>query len=126
VTDEPKHDELPPSTVALQIQQTIRNLVLATAFLAVVLLAAVGVGTYIASDQRHDLRTSITRNDTRIDDTNDSLCALVADLKRRVVVAQDLLRANPDGTPGIPAETLRATIDGQQRTILALSKLDCP
>jgi hypothetical protein len=126
VTDQPKPDELPPSTVALQIQQAIRNLVLATAFLAVVLLAVVGVGFYIAQDQRHDLRTSITRNDARIDDTNDSLCALVADLKRRVVVAQDLLHANPDGTPGIPAAALQATIDGQQRTILALSKLDCP
>jgi hypothetical protein len=57
--------------------------------------------------------------------TTDSLCALRGDLERRVATSQGFLQENPEGIPGIPAETLQASIDNQLRTVEALHGLNC-
>lgn len=60
------------------------------------------------------------------DRTNGSLCTLRGDLERRVVDGEQFLASHPAGIPGISAATLRQSIDGQRRTVDALSPLDCP
>jgi hypothetical protein len=55
-----------------------------------------------------------------------ALCALRVDLQRRVAASEKFLAEHPNGIPGIPARTLRDSIDNQQRTISALVVLRCP
>lgn len=57
--------------------------------------------------------------------TETALCIFRDDLETRVKSAQQFLRDNPDGIPGISPELLQQSIDNQQRTILALQLLNC-
>lgn len=59
------------------------------------------------------------------DRNTDALCTLRSDLEKRVANTADFLKNHPKGFAGIPAATLRASAEQQQRTILALSDLDC-
>lgn len=54
-----------------------------------------------------------------------ALCALRHDLERRVEGGEQFLTDHPRGIPGIPAKTLRQSIDGQKRTIRALNRVNC-
>ena len=58
--------------------------------------------------------------------TNDALCNLRIDVRQRVAGAEAFLKDHPDGIPGIPVATLRQSLDGQRRTVAALSTLNCP
>lgn len=58
-------------------------------------------------------------------EAHESLCALHADLERRLVLGREFLADNPDGIPGITAATLRSSIKNQEATLDALSRLDC-
>jgi hypothetical protein len=60
------------------------------------------------------------------DRTTGSLCALRHDLEDRVANGERFLRDHPRGIPGIPAGTLRTSVDGQRRTVEALGDLRCP
>lgn len=57
--------------------------------------------------------------------THRALCTLQRDLQQRVDSGNAFLRAHPHGIPGIPVATIRTSIEGQQRTITALSGLGC-
>jgi hypothetical protein len=57
--------------------------------------------------------------------TNDALCALRGDLQERVRSGEQFLATHPRGIPGVPVTTLRTSIAGQRRTIVALSSLKC-
>lgn len=59
------------------------------------------------------------------DRSTDALCALRVDLQKRVETSERFLRENPEGVPGISPTVIREGIVNQQRTIAALSKLDC-
>jgi hypothetical protein len=48
-----------------------------------------------------------------------------ADVQRRAHDGEAFLRDHPQGIPGIPVGTLRQSVNGQQRTVRALSALDC-
>jgi hypothetical protein len=54
-----------------------------------------------------------------------ALCALRHDLEQRVSAGGRFLADHPRGIPGVPAKTLRQSIDGQRRTIRALRSVDC-
>lgn len=69
---------------------------------------------------------SLTRQSTIVENTNASLCALRIDLERRVANAEKFLLDHPRGFAGIPAGSIRVSVDGQRRTIRALSGLKCP
>lgn len=56
---------------------------------------------------------------------HDAICALRADLVNRVAAGRAFLAEHPQGIPGIPAATLQTSIDGQVKTIAALSEVDC-
>jgi hypothetical protein len=59
------------------------------------------------------------RNDTQ------ALCAFRGDLSRRVQSSIDYLAAHPNGILGIPAATIRLSLDNEQHTLTALSSLKC-
>lgn len=50
-----------------------------------------------------------------------ALCALKADLERRIKTTRKFLEQHPNGIPGIPAETLRQTLNGQRKTVRAIA-----
>jgi hypothetical protein len=83
------------------------------------MVVLLGVYVYIVSENSRQDIAAVAEN------SNNALCSLRADLERRVEVSQDFLRENPDGIPGISAEVIRTGILNQQRTINALSGLDC-
>lgn len=58
--------------------------------------------------------------------TNDALCALRGDLEVRVKGSTDFLVKHPTGIAGITAAQIQEGIKNQERTIAALSILDCP
>lgn len=73
---------------------------------------------------------SLARVSARVDanqraDTS-ALCTLRSDLQSRVTSGATFLRQHPKGIAGIPAATLRASINSQQRTIHALASIVCP
>lgn len=65
-------------------------------------------------------RTSRDAQQTRF-----ALCALRNDLEVRVSTSQVFLAEHPHGIPGVPVQSIRDGIANQQRTIAALSDLDC-
>jgi hypothetical protein len=68
------------------------------------------------------LSTSVAANQQA--DTQ-ALCALRADLQTRVNSTNAFLVTHPHGIPGISAATLRSGVAGQERTIRALSTINC-
>jgi len=65
-----------------------------------------------------------TRHDAGV--TTSALCALRTDLERRVAGSKTFLAEHPAGIPGISAKVIRDGIKNQERTIKALSGIDCP
>lgn len=96
-----------PDEAFAGIRRTLKQLVVAT----VVLTIVVGGVAFFA------WRSAST--------SHDALCTFRADLNARVASSRDFLKDHPEGFAGIPAATIRASIDQQSRTINALSSLDC-
>lgn len=96
-----------PASIIVPIRRTLYGLVAAT---VVVFLIALGVAGY----------TYFTSGENR-----DALCALRADVEERVSVSEDFLREHPAGIPGVPVSSIRVSLEGQQRTVLALTSLSC-
>jgi hypothetical protein len=69
----------------------------------------------------HNLRVQVDRNNQ----TTEGVCALRADLERRVALGVKYLETHPNGALGLKPEEIRAGIDNQQRTVTALGDLDC-
>jgi hypothetical protein len=57
--------------------------------------------------------------------TNGALCALRRDLELRVASSKQFLQEHPEGIAGVPVKVIQDSIRNQQRTILALSNLNC-
>lgn len=55
----------------------------------------------------------------------DALCTFRKDLQERVRQSEGFLREHPQGFAGIPAATIRQSLEGQKRTIKALQPLAC-
>jgi hypothetical protein len=58
-------------------------------------------------------------------ETHKAVCALIADLEVRTEGTRRFLDDHPNGIPGIPASTLRESLQNQERTIDALSVVSC-
>ena len=58
-------------------------------------------------------------------ESGEALCALRLDLERRSVASREYLREHPNGAPGIPAKAIRDGLRNQDRTISALSGINC-
>lgn len=61
-----------------------------------------------------------------VDDVRTGVCALRADLQRRVATSKAYLEEHPEGFAGIPASVIRKSIRDQQRTIDTLGGIRCP
>lgn len=95
------------NSTARDIKRTLRWLVVAT----IVVYIASGTVAIIAQHNAHNAHTA--------------LCALRADVERRAASTRVFLREHPEGIPGIPVATLRASEETAMRTVRALSMLDC-
>jgi hypothetical protein len=93
------------SNTARTVLRTLRTLIALTFFLAVGL---VGTVWYVAA----------TSGENR-----DALCAFREDVTQRAQASSEVL--SHGGIRGLSAETLRKSVEGQQRTVRALSGLSC-
>lgn len=55
-----------------------------------------------------------------------TLCSFRDDLQTRVTSGNAFLKTHPKGIAGIPAATIRVSIQNEQRTLNALRPLVCP
>jgi uncharacterized protein HemX len=101
-----------------ELQKALKRLVMATVALYVA-LAAIGAYFY-HTDQVQERALARTASETAT-----ALCTLRRDLEDRVANTREFLRENPEGTPGLPAQFIKTSIENQQRTIDALGNLDC-
>jgi hypothetical protein len=100
------------------LQGQLRILIRATVALYLGLALVFGYAFVQAERNRMDLETAAEQ-------TSAALCALRADLERRVATSENFLERNPDGIPGISAKTIQDGIDNTERSIEALAGLDC-
>lgn len=73
----------------------------------------------------HDAQVKRDRLADKAERANVALCALRADLKTRIASSEKFLADHPNGFAGIPAAQIQTSLDGQQRTVIALSILKC-
>lgn len=93
--------------IAAQLRRTLRILGVATVSLYLVVVVAVFL---VYRDANH---------------TTVALCALRADVEQRIASSQDFLKEHPNGVPGFNAAAINASLVNSQRTVKALSGLDC-
>jgi hypothetical protein len=106
------------NTVQDALAIRFRLLVAATVFLYA---ALIGVGTYGYVSRSHDL-AKINQITTT---TKTALCLLRDNIEKQVATSEEFLENNPDGIPGLPAATIRASIQRQKDTLKALDILEC-
>lgn len=101
------------------ILKSLRNLMIAH-IVSYLLMGALGITGFALIYQQSKELGQVTET------TAAALCALRNDLQSRVDAGKAFLEENPDGIPGISDEQIRQSLEGQERTILALAILDCP
>jgi hypothetical protein len=101
--------------IARELHTAVIRLEAATIILAVVLAVVIATGWVVASNDRQALHREETR-------TNGALCALRADLERRIRASEAFLATHPNDTMAL---TIRTSLSSQRRTVKALSTLDC-
>lgn len=103
----------------------IRIVVMCIAF-GVVLNSAAEVYLFTQSQARARENRTLTLkvgHDARV--TTNALCVLRGDLEVRVRTSREFLKDHPNGFSGISAKAIRDAAANQQRTIAALSGIDC-
>lgn len=103
---------MPDRDLATELRRLIRRQAYAIVALALVVVVAVVYFYWTLSSET--------------DRTRSSLCTFLVDLEQRVQSSDDFLKDHPDGIPGVPAATLRASLKNQRATIASLAGLDCP
>jgi hypothetical protein len=105
-------------TVEQSLATRFRALIAAT----VVLYAAlIGIGTYGYVTRSHDL----AKIDQVTTTTKQALCLFRENIEKQVATSEEFLEENPDGIPGLPAATIKASIQRQKDTLKALDILEC-
>lgn len=56
---------------------------------------------------------------------HDAICVLKVDLRRRIHDSEKFLNNNPNGLPGISAQVISDSLEGQRRTLSALGPVRC-
>lgn len=106
-------------TVAEKLQNGLKLLAIATVFLYLVTIG-LGIGgfLYIRGYAQEGRDLSIQ--------TTGALCALKFDFQQRIDQNKQFLEDNPNGIPGITPAVIQQQIDNTQRTLDALSTIECP
>jgi hypothetical protein len=99
-------------TIADELRFRLKILLYATILIYAVVIAAGFIGWYI--------------NHQQASKTERALCSLKAELQRRVDNTQAFLVKYPHGLDGLSKADLTKSIQDTQRTIDALSILNCP
>jgi hypothetical protein len=105
-------------TVQESLAGRFRALVAATVFLYA---ALIGVGTYGYVSRSHDL----AKIDQVSTTTKTALCLFRDNIEKQVATSEEFIQENPDGIPGLPAATIKASIQRQKETLKALDILEC-
>ena len=100
--------------IADAIQKTLKRL---TFLVVISMILALGAGVTAVA-------VAISTGN-QSDKQNAALCTFRADLQSRVTQTEKFLLDHPEGFAGIPVAQLRQSLDGQKRTITALSSLEC-
>lgn len=100
--------------IGAQILKTLRRLVWATGLLYAIVIALIAVLAL------RSISTSEQANRT-----TKALCIFRDDIQSRIDQTIKFLAEHPEGFAGVSAATLRNGLDGQRRTVAALSVLDC-
>ena|SRR5881394_2486643 len=90
-----------------------------------VLIAATVAATAIFYSQTADLAHRANEQARQGAQARAAICALREDIVQRLATSKAFLAEHPQGIPGIPAATLQTSIDNENRTIAALSGVDC-
>lgn len=102
------------------------RIVLIAVAVAVVMTSVGGVFLFASNRaQTDDIRALSLQARRDAEVSRSALCALRTDMERRVATSKALIARNPQGFAGIPARTIRDGIRNQERTIRALSSIDC-
>lgn len=84
------------------------------------------LGFHAQNQNADDLKATAAKLATVATQTNDSLCALRRDVETRAENARAFLHAHPHGFAGFSSSAIRVSLVGQERTVRALSGLNCP
>jgi hypothetical protein len=96
-------------------------------YVLVIGAGAVGIArTETVASDAQELAEANKLRIMEVQESRDALCALRADLQKRLALARKFLRENPGGTPGIPERTIRDSIRNLRSTLEALDGLTCP
>lgn len=100
----------------------LRQLQVLTFTVCACLVLSVGVAIYawVDSGNKADDIAGVAST------TNTALCAFRNDVESRASQTAKFLADNPKGFAGIPAATLRQSLQGQRRAVASLKSLDCP
>lgn len=105
-------------TVKDEIQHALARLVVTVYILCgVVAISVAGLSVGIIRSNSHIAEVA--------NNTNAALCTLRSDLEQRIDDSRQFLEDHPNGIPGISAADIQQGITNQQRTIDALSTLEC-
>lgn len=125
-TDGPRRDRIDELTASWyaaveRLDRRYRIIAWRQTVTSILIVGLVIFGILLLKRTNHD--AARTARDTKL--TTAALCALRHDLERRVGDGERFLAEHPHGIPGIPAETLRTSVEGQVRTIRALRVVRC-
>lgn len=109
-----------------EVRKILRRLVIATVIIYVALGSLFVIGWIVSSNQQEDLADQANKTQISLDDLYSSNCAFREDLKNRLRLSKQFLIDHPEGIPGLSNESINQSINGQERTIKALSTLICP
>lgn len=88
--------------------------------IAVLVIALISIGSVIFGF------AILRHTNSQAKQNTTALCALRRDLEERVASSTRFIQEHPKGIPGIPIKTIIQGMEGQKRTIKALSAIKCP
>lgn len=118
---------MPESTLASDFRRWLKIVTWSTAILYFILGSVVAYYIVHSSNQRSQLKAQqvqLTRDETHI---TEALCATKHELQQRIASTKAYLRKHPEGIPflHVSAGTLRLQITQAEKTMQALSPVDC-
>lgn len=100
------------------IQRTLRSILINEVLLYIIVFGAIFFVYHDSQVKRDEIKAESDRSTV-------ALCALRDDLKTRIAGSEKFLLEHPKGWLGITPASIQQSIDGQQRTVIALSVLNC-
>lgn len=94
-------------------------------FVTPYLVGALTLLLILGAVQINETRNNINETRNNNAETRRALCALRLDIEQRVEGSRKFLADHPGGFFGYSASAIRVSLEGQERTVAALSDLSC-